>query len=713
MCPGPDAHGAVISSTDLPRRALVISGSRRWCSETAEQFVRTAGYPDLHWFGENPPQGIPSSLGAAAFRLLGGELDLLVFDAWSGFDPDAFGALTGTIRGGGLLLLLTPAWQTWPNFVDPQNSRITVAPFPIDRLSGNFIRRLVRILRADRQLLLCEQSSETPLPDPPPLPTSGAAGMHPTPDQQQAIAALLRVVTGHRRRPVVLISDRGRGKSAAFGFAAAELMRTGTRRILLTAPRLQAVNSVFEHARRCLPSSIQQTGHLQAGDSSLEFIAPDDLRHSDQQADLLLVDEAAAIPTPLLKSLLQRFSRIAFATTVHGYEGTGRGFVIRFSAMLDRYSNSWKKLRLETPVRWASGDPLEQLVFRMLALDVNAAPAEALQGLNPDECELVLLDRERLAQDEPLLSELFGLLVLAHYRTRPLDLRHLLDGPNLSVRVALARGHVVATVLTATEGGFEPGVARAIRAGERRPQGHLLPETLAACQGLVEAATLHCVRIIRIAVHPAAQGMGIGSTLVRHVVSEARRDGVDYAGSSFGATPGLLTFWRKQGWLPVRLGIQRGSSSGEHSALLLQALSDKGAALVNQARERFLFQFPHQLGDRLQDLEADLVVALMQVDDQLPPPLSERDLDDLKAFAFERRQLEDVIASVWTLACPALANRLAMQQLDERQQAVLVARVLQRRSWQEVAAGSALTGRKQALALLRETIGQLLRNYSL
>ena len=44
-----------------------------------------------------------------------------------------------------------------------------------------------------------------------------------TADQQRAVDAVVRVVTGHRRRPVVLTSDRGRGKSAAFGIAAAQL----------------------------------------------------------------------------------------------------------------------------------------------------------------------------------------------------------------------------------------------------------------------------------------------------------------------------------------------------------------------------------------------------------------------------------------------------------------------------------------------------------
>ncbi len=63
-------------------------------------------------------------------------------------------------------------------------------------------------------------------------------------------------------------------------------------------------------------------------------MAPDALLASKEKAAWLIVDEAAAIPAPLLRQLVSRFPRTLLTTTVQGYEGTGRGFLLKFCASL-------------------------------------------------------------------------------------------------------------------------------------------------------------------------------------------------------------------------------------------------------------------------------------------------------------------------------------------------------------------------------------------
>jgi tRNA(Met) cytidine acetyltransferase len=686
------------------RRVLVLSGSSHWCRGAAGRLLEYTDYSSVHWFSDRAPSGALSIQGPAALNMLGTEHDALVFDAWSGFDPDAFGALTGTIRAGGLLVLLIPPVAEWPQFPDPQNRRITVVPYTAGQLSGRFLKRLAGVIQSDPDLLLCEQGEIKQRPQGAvearvALPEEELQAPCRSPDQQRAVEAVVKVVTGHRRRPVVLTSDRGRGKSAAFGIAAAQLISSGRRQILLTGPRLRSVEAVLAHARALLPE--QDHG-------AIRFVAADELVRAPQDADLLLVDEAAAIPAPILESLLKRYARIAFASTVHGYEGTGRGFAVRFNRVLDKHSNSWKSVSLSTPIRWAANDPLEHLTFRMLLLDANAPTDDVLQTAASGDYEIECVDRDQLVEDEAILSELFGLLVMAHYRTRPLDLRHLLDGPNLSVYLLRVNRHVAATALVAAEGGFDADTAQAIWAGRVRPHGHLLPETLAAHQGLMQAPLLHCARIMRIAVHPALQGRGLGTSLVRHITGQVQQADCDYIGTSFGATAELLAFWKRMDWLPVRLSIQRGASSGTRSAVVLKGLTDTGKALAEQARERFFAHFPHQLSDSLYDLDAELVCSLMQNGSAYAHDLNDADRQDLRAFADEQRLLEVSIGSLWRLACRELSGAAASSRLDEKEISLLVARILQKRSWQTCARLIGVPGRAQALAVLRAAVAKLL-----
>lgn len=687
------------------RCVAVLSGDRGQSVSTADELLTQLEFSDVAWYSDKVPAGRKGCHAEAAFSLLGNEVDALVFDAWSGFDPDAFGALTGSLRAGGLLLLLIPELKSWPAYDDPQKRRITVFPYAATDVGGRFVQRLARLVRSDtNSLVLIEQGHLTR------TPTAAEAQAAPvgreitdtacqTRDQQDAVEAVIRVATGHGRRPVVLVSDRGRGKSAALGIAAARLWQQGKRRIVITAPRRDAAETTIRHADRLKLKPEDQ----------LQFVAPDELLELTSPVDLVLVDEAAAIPAPLLEGLLKRFSRIAFATTVHGYEGTGRGFALRFSRLLDAHTNSWKSLQLDTPIRWAVNDPLETLVFRMLALDAEPASATCFNEFGSvDDYELQVLDRDELANDESRLSEIFGLLVQAHYRTRPMDLRHMLDGPNLEIYILRAGNHVAATALVASEGGFDAQAAEAIWAGRSRPHGHLLPETLTAHLGLLSAPALLAARIMRLTVHPALQGRGLGSRLVQEITTRAADQGFDYVGASFGVTPQLLRFWRRLGWTSVRISIHKGASSGSHSALLLNPLTPSGADLQRSARQRFFAQFPDQLSDSLRTLEPALVVGLLdQADDFAPVPDAE-DHQDLYAFAHARRQVEVTIGSLWrfTLRCCMCGEGIS--RLSSVQRDLLVARVLQKRPWPACVQLTGLTGRKQALQALRRTVSELL-----
>src|SRR5690606_33136014 len=135
----------------------------------------------------------------------------------------------------------------------------------------------------------------------------------------------------------------------------------------------------------------------------------------------------------MLQRLLQQYSRIVFSTTLHGYEGSGRGFKLQFQQLLDHYTPGWYHTHLIQPVRWNSGDLLEQFSFELCLLDAEPVADALIMDATIAALQIQPVSAEQLVQDESLLQQCFGLMVAAHYRTRPSDLQMLLDRDDMWV----------------------------------------------------------------------------------------------------------------------------------------------------------------------------------------------------------------------------------------------------------------------------------------
>ena len=285
-------------------------------------------------------------------------------------------------------------------------------------------------------------------------------------------------------------------------------------------------------------------------DKHFHFMAPDALLASGRVADWLIVDEAAAIPGPLLEQLVSRFPRVLLTTTVQGYEGTGRGFLLKFCA---RFAGL-RYFPLSEPMRWAIGCPLERFIDEVLLFD-DRPDGEPAQG----EVRFLPLEPEAWLSAPARPSAVYKLLCAAHYRTSPLDLRRMMDAPGQHFTVACTGDRVTGAVWLVDEGGLAPGLSRAVWAGYRRPRGNLVAQSLAAHGGSPLAATLSGRRITRVAVHPGHQRQGLGQALIASAAASAT---VDYLSVSFGYTEELWRFWQRCGFVLVRIGSHREASSG-------------------------------------------------------------------------------------------------------------------------------------------------------
>ncbi|MEZ5534781.1 MAG: GNAT family N-acetyltransferase [Thiolinea sp.] len=564
----------------MQRHLSTICGSRTETLQRAREYFQQT--ERVLWITdestlltENAANPASVCLPAAKARsVLGREFFIVVFDAWSGLDVNALAAVSGTICAGGALVLLTPPWPEWQHYADPDYKRFLPHPWQPDQLSGYFLQRFMRLTPQSVLTDLSELAVQ--------LPANFTT--QTSDDQKRALRAILSA-----EQAVVMTADRGRGKSAVLGMAAQQLLESG-QRVLLTAPSRAAAETVFRHTS--LPP---------------DFVAPDELLQSLPPADVLLVDEAAAIPVPMLLAMQQHYPRCVFSTTLHGYEGSGRGFVLRFQAELSRRVPDWINVRLSTPIRWQAGDTLEAWLNRTLLLD-----AELVKSTEFDtavEISYRMVSQQELAEDEALLRQLFGLLVSAHYQTRPSDLRQMLDAPQVTIHVLEQNSRTLAVALLSREGGLDEALVTEIHAGKRRPHGHLLAQSLTFHAGIAGAACLYGERVMRIAVHPELQGRGLGALLLDQVTCYARQQQADYIGVSYALSAELLRFWQRAGFVPVRLGFRKDKASGARSLMQLCGLSEAGVVLCHQAGTKFQ-QGLDKLLKQLGHLPAPLVQAL-------------------------------------------------------------------------------------------------------
>lgn len=667
------------------RQCVALIGQSEWCFSASESLLANFDSAAILWVSDDnaikfncvKPKQVKSQLGK--------EFDAVVFDGLTELSADSLGIVVGTIRAGGVLILLLPSSQQDSLWAQRFNAILA-------RYSEN--NPLFHTIRQFEELPDLE------------TPTSQTKD-YQTVDQTDAITAIIHVVEGHRRRPLVISADRGRGKSAALGMAAAQLILKGKQRILVTAPSVATTDTLFSHAAALLPQATSSRGLIVLGKSRIEFMAPDAIIETQPEVDLLLVDESAAIPAVMLTKLLVHYSRLVFATTLHGYEGTGRGFAIRFNKMLDLHAPGWKQHQMDQPIRWSDNDRVEAFSFDALLLNALAVADELLDECLLTDCNVDKVDKAALIEDELALTELFGLMVMAHYRTRPSDLKMMLDRDDISVYAMRYQGHIVATAWLVDEGVLDEAMAHAIYKGTRRPAGHLLPQSLLAHAGLIDAGGLRYRRIMRIAVHPALQRKGLATFLISTIAKDASSDKIDALGISYSIDNDLLHFWQATDFQVVRLGMHKSHVSEGRSLMMLKALSSRGEQFVVKAKNRFSGQWPELLCRQFADLDTEQVISLSQMLDAADMNLSEQDWQDINSFANHLRGYEFCQLAIRRFVVTQLTKTHFLN-LSDLNQRLLILLVVQEKSWNKAAEIVGKTGKNELVSSLRQAVVDLI-----
>ncbi len=691
------------------RALVVLSGNWSWVMhELDNQILPIELSAQTLWLGSNAPAQVSPIDAKKARQWLGRECHNLIINGFDGIDLNALGALSGTVGAGGFCVLLCPDLSTWCKQPDKQSERFCVYQ-PNDeqnRHDNRWLSYFVALLQQDPLITIITEQGAVKVAELPESTVTKEPELHSqckSTQQFEALEKIIKVATGHRRRPLVVSADRGRGKSSALGLAVVRLLKQGKSKIIISAPQVSSCSEVFARAMEQLDILQQNPTRLQFSQGELLFVPPDELIRNKHECDLLLIDEAAAIATPMLTKILKQYARIVFTTTIAGYEGTGRGFEIRFKKVLDELTPNWQFYTMSQPIRYGEKDPLEGFINQALLLDAKAAEVGHIGQLEP--LTLKHWDRDQLLNDIDALTQIMGLLVLSHYKTSPNDLRHLLDGNNIEI-YSFAQNHkILACTLLAIEGGLPESLCQQVYQGNRRPKGHLLPQTLCFHSGILEAPTYRYGRIVRIAVHPQLHNQGIGSEMLKQLSDNNQQ--LDFLGSSFGATAELLRFWHNNHYTSVRLGLSVDATSNEYSAVVLKPISHNSKVLLEKLRNKFEHTFAPDLIEFYLHLACDVIIELLQNNQPiLAMQLSAELRAEVADYLQYQREYEFSAQAIYQYTLKALATGGA-NQLDETERQLLIDKVLRKHSWAQICTELKLTGKKQAQQGMKNVIAQL------
>jgi N-acetyltransferase 10 len=385
-------------------------------------------------------------------KILGNTYGMCILQDFEAITPNLLARTIETVEGGGLVVLLlkgmTSLKQLYTLSMDIHSRYRTEAH---DDVTARFNERFILSLgKCESCLVIDDEMNVLPISGgknvralPPPdldqpksesqkeldsikeamqdtQPVGSLVSLAKTVDQAKALETFVDAIAEKTlRSTVALTAARGRGKSAALGVAVAAAVAHGYSNIFITSPSPENLKTLFEFIFKGFDalnyldhvdySIIQSTNpdfnkavvrvniHRQHR-QTIQYIRPQDA-HVLGQAELLVIDEAAAIPLPLVRKLMGPYL-VFMASTINGYEGTGRSLSLKLVQQLREQSRGISKansdaevadratgkatkladntflggrtlreITLSEPIRYAKGDAVEKWLNTVLCLD--------------------------------------------------------------------------------------------------------------------------------------------------------------------------------------------------------------------------------------------------------------------------------------------------------------------------------------------------------
>jgi tRNA(Met) cytidine acetyltransferase len=606
-------------------------------------------------------------------ELLGFETGNAVIATSGLLSPNTVAALAGLVKASGILAIVAPMLGEWNP--GPRGGR------------GGYRRYLLdSFLEAESLLWLSDEDECRVIAEHLPRPREpGPRGEAPrtsnvpkrlarllTEDQLRAFSKYLGAQ--RRLRSLLVVGDRGRGKSFLLGsIAAYEAYRGLAGDAALVAPSKYSAQSFFRGfiaASKALglePAARKKKWFVESVAARNLSIA---LRRPDEgiRQPIVFVDEAAAVGVARLRRYGKTASRVYAATTLHGYEGAGRYLAHYAENILPK---PLLRVELQNPVRYAPGDPLEEWVNKVFVLKPQYP--EPPRGANVSEIQVEVVDPNKLSGNKVLVRHIVSLLWEAHYRTEPDYLLTLLESTTHEIVVAKIGGELVAVADVAYE---EPGLPE-----KGRLTLHLINEQLAR-----SGENLRAARIVRIAVHPMLQRRGIGSRLLASIEARASEKGYPVVTTIYGRHD-VLRFWLRNGYKVFYISPRYNKVTGEKNIAMVKPVREEANNLVKELIEVFTRELLLAAHILYRDVSAEKVASILasmrEQEPVLSIPVTSDDKAKLQKALQNPEKLEQVAYAAYALLISLLPR--AASALKDAELVSLVAYLLQGKPLNEVA----------------------------
>ncbi|KAJ7422621.1 hypothetical protein WISP_37200 [Willisornis vidua] len=514
-------------------------------------------------------------------KILGNTFGMCVLQDFEALTPNLLARTVETVEGGGIVVILLRTMnslkQLYTMTMDVHSRYRTEAHQDV---VGRFNERFIlSVASCNNCLVIDDQLNILPI-------SSHAANITPVPPQSQndpdssTNADNAYLLDGYSNIFVTSPSPDNLHTLFEFIFKGFDALQYEEH---LDYEIVQSLNPEFNKA-------VVRVNVFKEHRQTIQYIHPADSVKLGQ-AELVVIDEAAPIPLPLVKNLLGPYL-VFMASTINGYY-VNRDTLFCYHRASEVFLQRLMALYVASHYKNSPND------LQMLS----DAPAHHLFCLLPP-----------IPPTQNSLPEVLAVVQVC------------LEGEisRQSIMNSLLRG--------------------------KKASGDLIPWTISEQFQDPDFGGLSGGRVVRIAVHPDYQGMGYGSRaltllqmyyegkfpcleeknipkpkeiatvssetvgLLEEVVtprkdlpplllklSERQAENLDYLGVSYGLTPRLLKFWKRAGFVPVYLRQTPNDLTGEHSCIMLKMLHEEDSeqepwltAFWKDFRRRFLSLLSYQ-----------------------------------------------------------------------------------------------------------------------